>query len=283
MVRVAFLAVVGLSVGCPSRVTTDHDVQMIVPGDVSAGTSALAVVHPAFAAIDVPHGNVLIHRSQGVDVLELATGKLVAHADLGWTGEVWPTTRYLIAFHASAPLAIEATLIDPTSARREATCSHVVEAPAGAQILRIDEFEAKGTLYLKWETGPPSGPMRGGRAVTAEEIAAWKQSFDAAYSCGLASVRVTSKGCTLEPATFKQAGLESCETRQMPGQRLMPSTVGDLRLRVDDRMGPAPPGHGGEVEDVTFIVDGKDGNERWRTEITHKAIAPPAPTKRVSP
>jgi hypothetical protein len=37
----------------------------------------------------------------------------------------------------------------------------------------------------------------------------------------------------------------------------MPSTVGDLRLRVDDRMGPAPPGHRGEVEDVTFIVDGQ--------------------------
>jgi hypothetical protein len=283
MVRVALLAVVGLSVGCPSRVTTDHDVQTIVPGDVSAGTSALAVVHPALAAIDVPHGNVLIHRSQGVDVLELATGKLVAHADLGWTGEVWPATRYLIAFHASAPLAIEATLIDPPSARREATCSHVVEAPAGAHILRIDEFEAKGTLYLKWETGPPPGPMRGGRAVTAEEVAAWQQSFYAAYSCGLASVRVTSKECTLEPATFKQAGLESCETRQMPGHRLMPSTVGDLRLRVDDRMGPAPPGRGGEVEDVIFIVDGKDGNERWRTEITHKDIAPPAPAMRVSP
>lgn len=242
----------------------------------SPAKDALSVVYPARAALDAEHGRVFLHRNQGVDVVELASGRSAGRVELGWDGELWPTGKRLLAFHLPDVSSVEVAMIDPLTAVRLATCAHTVKGPAGSQILRVDIFTAKSTSFVKWETAPPP-QQHGGAAMTDAQISAFKQRFDAAYACGLYAVRLGSGGCRLEPATIADAGLDRCETRQMPSPRLMPDTVGDLALRVDAASRPDPVRGGVREETHTFVVRGPDGQDRWHAEVEHLVEYPPAP------
>lgn len=249
-------------------------VPVVVPGAVAATTDDLALVLVSRATLDVDRRRLFVQRSSGIDVLELGSGKGVGRVDLGWDGELWPAGKLLLAFHQPGPLAIEATLVDHVAAKPIASCTQAVAAPAGAQLQRIDVFTTRGRTFFKWESAPPP-EHHGGARMSDAQMAAWQQRFQAAYACGLLVMRVTTAGCQLEPATVQDAGLDHCETRQMPFPRGMPAVVGDLQLAVDtDEHGTKTGAH----ETVhTLVVRGTTGGERWRVELERAVQEPPAP------
>jgi len=245
------------------------------PHTFPPSTDDLAVIYPARALIDEAHGRVFVQRDNGVDVLALATGKPAGHVDIGWDGEMWAAAKMLEMFHTPDVHTVEVALVDHAAASRIATCKHTVKAPTGSQLSRIDAFTYRAQPYLKWETSPPP-EMHGGARMSDEEMAAWTKRFQAAYACGLLAVHVKGATCTLDEVSYKVADLESCETRNMPGQRVPASRIiGDIEYSIEETNGP---GGGPHMETSTLVVrDRTSSAERWRTVVDERQYIPPPP------
>lgn len=243
------------------------------PADLSPPTTGLAVAIAGFVVVDDAGSRVFARSGFGINVLALDSGKQTGRIDLAWEGELWPAGKNLIETRANG-LVIDAMLVDPATAKTIASCSATAKGPAGSQIMRIDEFTTHaGTTYLKWETSPPPR-MRGGAAMTQAQIEEMSREFQAAYACGLYAVHVTGTTCTLDVASYKDAGLESCETRSMPGNRYLPTPIGSLALRVDRS---STTRNNLMIDLETLVVSNAAGKELWRLQIETRATPPPAP------
>jgi hypothetical protein len=230
-------------------------------------TTGLAVGIATFLAIDDVGQRVFVRKDSGIDILALDSGKPIGHVDVR-DGELYPAGKQLLSLHYGG-LALDVALIDPAG-RVDATCHATVKMPAKAEVTRVDVFTTHaGKTYLKWEGSAPE-PMRGGAAMRPEEIDELSRNFQATYACGLLEV---TRPCTLVARTFKDAGLESCETRSMPWPRYLPTPIGSLALSTERSGGQ----RGYLMLDIeTFIVKDATG-ERWRLPIETRATPPPAP------
>jgi hypothetical protein len=244
------------------------------PAQFKPPTNGLAVGVATFLVIDDVHGRVLVRRNNGIDVLALDSGAKKARVEIGWDGDIYPAQPNVLAVRSSG-VSIDVALVDPVVAKLVAKCSTSAKMPAGSIISRVDEFTTHaGTTYLKWEGAAPSTERHGGAAVRPEEVDRFANNFAATYACGLLVVHASGTACTLDPASYKDAGLDSCETRMMPWPRYLPTPIGSLALSVE-RSSTQRTGLYVDVE--TFIVRSTSGGERWRLPIETRATPPPAP------
>lgn len=245
------------------------------PADFTPPKAGLAVGIAEHVVIDDVGSRLFVRKDKGIDILAIDTGTKTGHIDIGWEGDVWPAGARVLAMRTAPPSSIDIALVDPASAKVIATCSASPKVPPNSAILRVDEFTTHaGTTYLKWETAPPPGGNRGGAAMSNEQIEEMNREFQAAYACGLYAIHVTGSRCTLDVASYKDAGLESCETRSMPWNRYLPTPIGNLALSVE-RSSTVRTGL--YVDTETLIVKGAGGGERWRLPIETRATPPPPP------
>ena len=240
--------------------------------DLTPPTTGLAVGIAAFVVIDDAGSRIFARKGSGIDILALDSGTKTGRIDLSGDGELWPAGKNLVSMRFNG-LAIDAVLVDPAAAKILASCSTAVKAPPNAVILRVDEFTTHaGTTYLKWETAPPPRRM-GGARLSDEQMEQMNREFQAAHACGLYAIHVTGSRCTLDVASYQDAGLEACGTRSMPWNRYLPTPIGSLTLRVDRASGYRA---GLMTETETLVVSDSQG-ERWKLPLETSAIEPPAP------
>lgn len=239
------------------------------PADFKPPTTGLAVGIATFLIIDDVGKRVFVRKPDGIDILALDSGKKLGHVDLE-DGDLYPADKKLLSLRYDGT-ALDVALLDP-SGHVDATCNASVKMPAGAVVSRVDVFTTHaGKTYLKWEGSAP-GPMHGGAALRQDEIEEMSKNFQATYACGLLEV-TQHTSCSLVARTFKDAGLESCETRSMPWPRYLPTPIGSLALSTE-RSGAQRNNLYIDLE--TFIVKDPSG-ERWRLPIETRATPPPPP------
>jgi hypothetical protein len=245
------------------------------PANFEPPTSGLAVAIAAHAVIDDVGNRILVRTGNGIDILALDSGKKLGRVDLGWAGELWPAGPYVLAMRVTNALAIEVTLVDPKASKVVATCSGPVAVPAGASLSAVDEFTTHtGVTYVKWQTTPTWTGRPSGAAVPDEPSTVPNDAVQAMFSCGLFAIHTTAAGCTLDVASYQDAGLDSCETRSMPWKRYLPSPIGKLALRIDR----ASEQKGGLYVDTdTLVVSELGGSDLWKLPIVTRSVEPPPP------